>query len=417
MKNKVLIALLSVFIALGLWMYVTTVVNTDHEQTYYNIPVVLEGESFLTDRGLMLTDGRNATVTLRLVGNRTYLAKLSSENITVIADLSKINDTGAQTLYYDIRLPGDIPSNAVDVMSQSPDLITVQIEEWEEKSIPVNILYSGSLPETYLIDKAASSLDVEQIKITGPKSVTDQITQAVIEVDLTDKTQSFSESYRATLCDKSGNPVDAKLVEADVDTVRLDLMIRKQKDLKLTVTVVDGGGATSKNSEIRIEPGTIRISGSEAALEKLTEYNLGTINLGELTKDTTKTFPITLPEGITNETGLAEATVTVRFPTLLTKEITVTNITAINVPEGMVAEMVTKAVNVSVRGPKELVNAMTAADVSLVVDFKDVAAGTAAIKAEVKISSAYSDVGYVGTYSVSATLRSAAEAQAEEGES
>lgn len=416
MKNKVLTALLSVFIALGLWMYVTTVVNTDHEQTYYNIPVVLEGESFLTDRGLMLTDGRNATVTLRLVGNRTYLAKLSSENITVIADLSKINDTGAQTLYYDIRLPGDIPSNAVDVMSQSPDLITVQIEEWEEKSIPVNILYSGSLPETYLIDKAASSLDVEQIKITGPKSVTDQITQAVIEVDLTDKTQSFSESYRATLCDKSGNPVDAKLVEADVDTVRLDLMIRKQKDLKLTVTVVDGGGATSKNSEIRIEPGTIRISGSEAALEKLTEYNLGTINLGELTKDTTKTFPITLPEGITNETGLAEATVTVRFPTLLTKEITVTNITAINVPEGMVAEMVTKAVNVSVRGPKELVNAMTAADVSLVVDFKDVAAGTAAIKAEVKISSAYSDVGYVGTYSVSATLRSA-EAQAEEGES
>lgn len=412
MKRKVLTALLSLVAAFSLWLYVVTVVNTELEDTFENIPVVLQGESFLTDRGLMITDGHDSTVTVSVFGNRNYISRLNKGNITVIADVSNVNETGSQTLYYDVRFPGDIPSNAVSVQSQNPDLVTIYVEERITKPIPVNIQYIGSLASDYIIDKATSGLDVTQINITGPKSVIDQISQAVIEVDLAGRTESFSESYRATLCSQDGTPVDVAMVETDVEDVRLELKIRKQKDLKLTVTVVAGGGATEKNSEIKIDPATIRISGSATALDKLTEYNLGTINLGELTKDTTKTFPITLPEGITNETGITEASVTVRFPNLLTKEITVTSITPQNVPAGMVPEIVTKAVNVTVRGPKDLVTVMAAADVSLTVDFANVAAGTSTINAEVKIGSTFAEVGYVGTYSVSVTLLTEEEAAA-----
>lgn len=404
MKSKILTGLLSLAIAFGLWMYVVTNVSTEHKDTFHNIPVIFQGESYLTERGLMLTEGRDATVTVEVSGNRNYISQLTKDDINVIVDLSKVDTTGAQDLYYDIRFLG-IPSNAAEVQSQTPELVTVRVEERITKPVPVNISYIGSLPEDYIVDKATSVLDYPEISVTGPKPVIDQIAQAVIEVDLTGQTESFMESYRAALCDAEGNPVEVSLVSADVEEVSLELKIRKQKDLLLTVTIVDGGGATSKNSKIVIDPETIRISGSETALDKLTEYNLGTINLGELTKDTAKTFPITLPEGITNETGITEATVTVSFPNLLTREITVTNIKAINVPEGLEASIVTKAINIKVRGPKELVNAMSAGDITVTVDCTDMAAGTSILKAEVTISDKYGDVGFVGTYNVSVTLQ------------
>ena len=55
---------------------------------------------------------------------------------------------------------------------------------------------------------------------------------------------------------------------------------------------------------------------------------------------------------------------------------------------------------------------MAAADVSLTVDFANVAAGTSTINAEVKIGSTFAEVGYVGTYSVSVTLLTEEEAAA-----
>ena len=55
MKNKVLAILLSVVVAFGLWMYVITSVSPGSEETYYNIPVVMDGETLLAERNLMIT--------------------------------------------------------------------------------------------------------------------------------------------------------------------------------------------------------------------------------------------------------------------------------------------------------------------------------------------------------------------------
>ena len=68
MKNKFGAILLSVAIAFGLWLYVITYVSPNSEETYYNIPVVLEGESVLNERGLMCTSTSSSTVSLQLAG-------------------------------------------------------------------------------------------------------------------------------------------------------------------------------------------------------------------------------------------------------------------------------------------------------------------------------------------------------------
>lgn len=405
MKNKLLTALLSVVIALGLWLYVVTTVSPNSDKKFENIPVTLQSEVVLQERGLMITTTQLPTVSLHLEGNRADLNKLNSSNITIALDVSKIGTAGSHSLTYTPAFPGDVPNNAFSVLNRTPGSITIEVEERISKAVPVDIQYAGTLSEDYMADKENKEMDFEQVNITGPKSAVDQIAMARIEVDLTNRTESFSEQFRYSLCNEKGEPVDAALVTTDVEAVTLTLKVVRVKEIALTVKVVDGGGATEATSDIKIEPQTIRISGSDALLEGLENLELGTINLGEMPGDETLTFPIKLPEGITNETGVVEATVDVRFPDLGTANLTVTNIQAVNVPEGLEVDLITQILEIQVRGPKAAIERVQASDITVKVDFANEQIGTATIKAEITIG--IDGVGAVGTYNITATLREA----------
>lgn len=415
MKNNVIRILLSLVIAFALWVYVITVVSPNSEDTYYNITVNLRGESVLNDRGLMITSDEIPKVSMKLSGNRTDLNKITSENITLVADLSIIDKPGTQTLFYSHAFPGDVASDAITVLERSPDRITITVERMISKAVPINVVYNGTLSEEYIADRENvlltdannAVLEDSTLRVTGPESVIDQITQAQVEIDLTDRNESFSEAYRFTLCDKHDRPVDAEHVTTELAEVYVTLYIQKVKEIPLNLQIVDGGGATSQTSQIEYEPKTIKVAGNESVLAELNEYLLGIINLGELSDDTQIVFPITLPAGVTNLTGVTEVAVSVQFPELQTRTFTVTNIIAANVAEKMKADVVTKELTVTVRGPKELVEKMTEADITATVDFTNAQAGTFKAKANIIMSSAYAQVGAMGSYDVVATLRGA----------
>lgn len=405
MKNKIVTALLSVVIAFALWLYVITVVSPNSDKTYTNIPVTLQSEVVLQERGLMITTAELPDVTLQLEGNRADLDKLNSSNITIAVDVSRIGTPGKHSLSYTPGFPGDIANNAITVLSRSPDTIIIEVENRISKNVPVDIHYTGTLSEDYMADKDNKVLDYETVNITGPESVVDQIAMARIEVDMDGRVESINEQFEYTLCNEKGEPVDAALVTTDAEVITLNLRIVRVKQLELTVNVIDGGGATKDTSAITIEPKIIRVSGSDNLLEGLENLELGTINLGEMQEDGVLTFPIKLPEGVTNETGVMEATVEVKFPDLDKTTLTVKDLKAINVPAGMAVDMITQMLEIQLRGPKEIIKDITAENITVEVDFANEQAGTVSIKANIIID--VEGVGAVGTYNITATLRKA----------
>lgn len=406
MKNKLLSVLLSVFIAFGLWIYVVTVIDYEHEEVYHNIPVVLEGESVLQERGLMITSGQNNFATLVVSGKRSNLIKLKNSDITLKADLSKIYDPGEVQIVYTPSFPGEFPSNAFIVESKNPDHFTLTVENRRKAEIPVKVACSGAVPEGYISDTEDVVLDHPTIQISGPESVVEQIAYARIDVNLDGQMESISQSYRYTLCNKAGEPVDVEHITTNVGEVRLDMKIQQYKEIALEVNVIYGGGATEKTTRIKIEPAVIKVSGSEALLDDLDKIVLGTINLTEITKDEKQTFAVQLPEGITNRSGVVEATVDISFKGLTIKDFNVTSIQAVNVPSGMIHEFLTEAMKVTLRGPTELINKLTEDNIVVTVDFANKEVGTSQAKATVSINGAeFADIGAVGSYSVAASLR------------
>lgn len=404
MKNNISRLLLSVVVAFCLWFYVITVVSPGSEETFHNIPVVFQGEVLLEDRGLIVTDGKEATITLELSGNRTDLNKLDSTSITVIADMSKIYEAGEHRIGYDILYPGTIASDAFQELSKTPSRITLTVEQLVTKEIPVNVTYTGTVPSNCIADTQNAELDYETVLVEGPASVISQIAQARFTVDITDRSESFNESYRYTLCDAEGNAVDASMVRTNVAEVSLTLLIQHVKEVPLVVNVIDGGGATVQTTDIVLSTPTIKIAGSAAALELIDQIEVGKVDLAQYMRDTEITFPLTIPANVTNLTGVTTVTVSVKFPDLRILTLKVTEFEAQNVPEGLVAEIVTQELSIRVRGPRELVEALTAEDIRILVDLTDRELGTFTVKAEVVMGAEFAQVGIIGTYNVSVSL-------------
>lgn len=382
MAKKVITFAISLVLSFALWLYVVTVVGPEYEETFRDIPVVFQGASALESRNLMIVGGETPTVDLKLSGNRKDLNKLSSSNISVTLDLSKILDPGKTAYRYDVSYPGNVANDSVTIQSQSPTGITLEIVRSKEKKVPVHIVFDeAAVAEGY------GFLPIEQelseIQIHGPESVIDQITQARITLDINQDNNKtdISGEYVASLCDANGEQVDSKYVTVTTEgaeAVDVLLPIRMKKVIPLTVQVIEGGGATRENSPVSISPSTITVLGKEDALKDLNEWSLGEIDLRQWTQDSQPlVLPIELPEGLTNKSGVNEATITVELPALEEKNFVINReqFKQLNLPSGTYPEVSAEQITITVRGTKNVIEAMTEEMLSATIDFTDAKIG------------------------------------------
>ncbi len=418
MKSKFLGILLSAVVAFGLWLYVITVVSPESEKVYYDIPVVLQNKDVLSERGMMLVS-EVPKVTLVLKSDRTTLNNLNEANINVITNVANIEKPGTHNLTYTISYPGNVPPNSVSVQSSSTDLITLKVENKLRKTVPLIIQpkknadgTDSTVPDGYITDlrkaqltvmKGKDAVEVTGVEVSGPESVVEKINQAVIEVDLNGQTGILAKEYQYSLCDDAGKPVDAEMVTTNVDKVNLLLRIQRVKEIALKVEVIYGGGTSDKN--ITIDPLKIQVAGSASVLEKLDTLTVGTVNLGEMTHDAVLKFPIDLPDGVENLTGVEEVTVNVGFEGLQMRTFQVTEFNLLNVPDGLDVSMITKALQITLRGPEDQVAAMTEEHLSVEVNVSGATLGAAKeFVANIVVNSAFPGVGAVGTYEVNADI-------------
>lgn len=406
-RSKLYSILMSVLVAFGLWLYVFTNVSDEDEITFHNISVVIDGEAMLDDRNLMVTGISTQTVSMRLSGTRSDLNKVSSENLTAKVNLSNISEPGEKIpLSYTISYPTGVSGNAFVEEAKNPVAIYVDVDTRRTKEIPVLIQWTGTRSEDYIYDTENAVLDYPTISVSGPATVADLIDHAYVEVDLTEQLESLSETYRYTLCDVNGEPVDARQITTNVEEVRLDLKVQRIKEVRLVAEVIYGGGATQLNTIVEVTPKVIRLSGSEAILAELGDtLTVGTINLAEIEKSQELKYAINIPEGVTNQSGVTEAVVNVRFSGLSTREFVVEDIQVINVPEGLEAEIINKSLTVKVRGAANEISLLTDEDISAVVDLSAAEVGNATYKATLVFAEEFPNVGALKTYSVPAAVR------------
>ena len=375
MKSKVLRFLLSLVIAFGIWLFVVSVVSPESETTIQGIPVILDGENILADRDLIIVSDKNFTVDLKLFGNRVDLKKLSASNITLRADLSQITTPGEHNIRYSIVYPASIEDGNVDALERNPQHITLTIAERGWKDVPVKVKYTGSVPTNYVADRQNPQFDHAMITVSGPIEELEKVDHASISVDLNGKMETIVGSFRPTLCTANGTPLnDTSKLTMNVNEVRATIKILKIKQVPIVVEVIPGGGLTAEDVRVTTELKNIVVSGNDALLEALDQIVVGRIDLSELMESTSMEFPITMPAGVQNETGVTKVKAEVELLQVLEiREFTLDRISLVNRPGNRYVEKVTKELTVKIRGTAEALDNLKVEDIVVIVDCSDVA--------------------------------------------
>ncbi len=395
MKRQIMYFLFSLLIAFLIWTYVVTTVSPESERTFTNITVGwdADAEAILKDKGLMVVRGDMPTVTIKVRGNRSDLNNLSKSDIDVIVDLDDVKTAGKQELDYTVEFAG----TNFEIASYLPEKVTLEIAEWATKEVAVRVITEGEVAEGYQLREDQLMPNPSVITITGPKSVVDQVTQAVFTVDVAGKTEGFTETGLVSLRDRNGEAVDSSTITADGE-VRLAVRIARYLDVPLHITPIYGDGVTAENSYYICEPQYIRVVGSDAALAELQDgLNLGEVDFSKL--DASGTVPILITEGMLKGAeiyeGSEEVNVMVVLPGRITRELIISRdqIEMTGLPAGMNLNLITENLTVTLTGRQDQVEAITAEDLTVTVDLSGASVGDDQnFEAVVTISSKYPNV-------------------------
>ena len=219
------------------------------------------------------------------------------------------------------------------------------------------------------------------------------------------------ESKTFTLCDKDGKEVKNEFVKTVDDNyqVTVTVPIALFKELPIKLNVIPGGGATTENTKITMSHETLSVSGPEAVVSAMEEIVVGPVDLGKMKESQTLEFELTLPEGVTNETGVTTVTAEIDFSGMNTRSFQVTQIQTINLPDGMSVQLSAEVVEVMIRGSAADLERMTEEDITVVVDLTGAALGVEKYTATIELADGFTASGAVGTYSVTATIAQAQE--------
>lgn len=406
-KSNLITMIISLLAAILLWVYVVTIVNPEGDTTITGIPVSFSGEEVLReDQGLVITEGKDVTVTAHFSGKNSDLKKLeqNQEEIVAVVDVSKVRSAKEYTIAYDLTLPNSVQQSAVTIYDRKPSTVSFTVQRLVSKPVEVVGDFSGvEIADGYMLDSRA--FDYETITVEGPEEVVNTIACAQVSMSRTNLDKTVTETLQFTLLDENGEPVDTEMLTTNTDVVEVTLNVIKHKSVPLDVEFIDGGGATAKDVSYEIDPQSITLAGDSTVLDALNKIVLGNIDLASI-KNSSEVllFPIIIPDGAQNVSGEEQATVTIRIKNKETAVIRATNIAFINTPDGFTPSSMTQLVQVTVRASVSDINNISSSSLRVVADMTGCTqVGTYQVPVTVYIDG-YPDAGVIGEYSIAVTL-------------
>ena len=403
--SKAFYIIISILISVVLWLYVVNVEKPTGEKMIRDIPITVQGTDVLSERGLMITDMSSRYLNLKLSGKRSALVKITDENVTVTLDVSSITTEGQWALKCKVSLPSTVTSGNVTVAEDNDYSVTVDIVKQSSKTIEIRGEFTGTVADGYQADEFIIS--PATITITGQEDHVNQVAYGLVSVAQENLSDTFTGEMGFVPMSATGEKLSDLNVEYSASTVYVTLPVVKVAEIPLTVDIIDGGGATSDDVTVTIEPSSIVVSGAEEVLTPLKAITLGQIDLSKVLSIETYTFAIPLTSELTNESGITQATVTVKVADLPSKVLEVDNIEIINVPDGYTATAVTQSLQVWVRGPEEVLDGISAFQVRAVADLEDTSVTVGQFRVSVTL---YLDGGQGagivgGDYSISISIK------------
>ncbi|WP_311491772.1 CdaR family protein [uncultured Anaerococcus sp.] len=281
--------ILSIVVAIFMWTYVTTSTNPSTNRTFRNVPIIIQNQDKLEDRGYTIVSKDDiSSVNVRLTGSRDNIVSLKADDIQASINVMAASE-GINSLDVKVDTPSGIYLDNVD-----PAKINLNIQRILEKSIPVNIVIDDKLKDGKIVE--VNEQNPKVIKIKGPESVINQVDRVEAHIDDAEYLDGKIHNVAIKVLDKKGQIVEG----ADLDSkdVNLSFIVYETKKVKVNFKV-RGDVANGYIETLRaVSPDTIVIKGPGQIIRDIDEISTKTLIAGYIRSSKSGEIKLDLPEGV-----------------------------------------------------------------------------------------------------------------------
>lgn len=392
MNKKIAIAL-SVVVAFFFWLIISIEETTELERTINKVQIEVNANDILGNKDLKVVGDISQTASVKVHGPNYIVSVLSSDDLIVEADVSKINGAGEYELSL-LAMKKD-GGSGFSIISMSPSTINVKLDYYESKTIDATAViegYTRADNDDLIYDSVFTTSNRTTLPITVKGFRNDLNKLSAIEVrantdEVISETKIFPDS-EIVLLDKEGKELEQDNYELSVESASIALTVSKEK--LVTVTPAYNGVWNSNivsalmscwSSDIK----TLTLKGPPETIDsiKSLEY-VNPIGLSELAASSgkTKSFELTpkLPDGVSISDATQTVTFTFDLSKLGDKKFRINSFD----DEGTLAQGINVSYDnqywVTVCGLKNTVKSLDEADLYLYVDLSSIKQGDSGTK-------------------------------------
>ena len=402
-RSKVVRIVISILVAIAMWLYVDLERAPERTMTIRDIPVEFSGENTtLADKNLMLLSGYDTTIDLKIRGPKRELVKMNRDNVRVIASTSSIDSVGVHQLDWTVSFPDGVVRTNVSVEKASLSQITVTVGELYTKEVPVECQVVGEVAEGYFTGEVV--LDPEVLTLRAQRDDLLNVSCATLTVDISGATRSVVQTVDVQLYDYDGNPVENSNIRTNTSLIQAKVPVLTTREVELAVEFSGVPGAAMNSIKCDITPKTVRLNGEADVLDSIDKLVLATLHVDDLELHQQNSYVVTPPDGTWLVNGNEVATADITLEGIEEKSLTATSIEFDKLPSGLYAIAPDGGLTVRLWGLSEEIEAVTAENLRVIADMSAVTGqGTVTVPVTVTISG-FNDVTVRGTYELTVTV-------------
>lgn len=279
---------LSLLVAVVLWVYVSNELNPTKEREFRDVGVDIRGIA----ANLAVSESPGS-VRVRVQASEDVISELNPGSIEVLADLKNAK-IGRNLVPLEVRVP-----SGVKVVELRPQQAEVRVEPLIEKQVPVKVRFGEAPPKGYKVGTVQTKPD--EVIVRGPKSIVNRVSFAVVDVSMANKHQSFSETVPDRVTDELGTIIEERLIKRIPPMV--DVFVSIVPDLpskKIPVIPVltgDPGSGYAVTMTV-LDPPELTVTGESDILQGIGQISTKAIDITGAQSDLYIDIAPDLPPGV-----------------------------------------------------------------------------------------------------------------------